>query len=52
MSILVALEIPSLMANSSASGAVILPAGAFEDDIWWPDLQKYIAETACMFLGV
>ena len=32
MSILVALETPSLMANSSASGAVVRPAGALEDD--------------------
>ena len=32
MAILVALAMPSLMANSSASGAVVLPAGALEDD--------------------
>ena len=51
MSILVALETPSLMANSSASGAVVLPAGALEDDTWWPSLQKCAAEIACMFLG-
>jgi len=51
MSILVAFETPSLMANSSASGAVVQPAGAFEDDTWWPSLQKYTAEIACMFLG-
>jgi len=51
MSILVALETPSLMANSLALGAVVLPAGVFEDDTWWPSLQKCAAETACMFLG-
>ena len=51
MSILVALETPSLMANSSASGAVVLPAGALEDDTWWPSLQKCAAEIAYMFLG-
>jgi len=50
MSILVALEIPSLMANSSALGAVVLPARAFEDNTWWPSLQECTAETACMFL--
>jgi len=51
MSILVALETSSLIANSSASEAVVLPAGALEDDIWWPSLQKYAAEIAYMFLG-
>jgi len=50
MSILVALETPSLIANSSASEAVVRPAGAFEDDTWWPSLQKCAAEMACMFL--
>jgi len=38
MSILVALETPSLMANSLALEAVVLPAGAFENDTWWPSL--------------
>ena len=51
ISILVALETPSLMANSSVSGVVVLLARAFEDDTWWPNLQKCVAETACMFLG-
>jgi len=51
MAILVALAMPSLMANSSASGAVVLPAGALEDETWWPSLQKCTAEIACMFLG-
>jgi len=51
MSILAALETSSLMGNSSASGAVVLPAGALEDNTWWPSLQKCAAEIACMFLG-
>ena len=51
MSILVALEIPSLIANSSASGAVILPVRALEDNTWWPSLQECTAEIACIFLG-
>jgi len=50
ISILVALETPSLITNSSVSEVVVLPAGAFEDDTWWPSLQKYMAETACIFL--
>jgi len=37
--------------NSSALGAVVLLAGALEDDTWWSSLQKCAAETACMFLG-
>ena len=43
MSILVALKTPSLIANSSALEAVVLLAGVFEDDIWWPNLQKCAA---------
>ena len=50
MAILVALAIPSLIANSSASGVVILPAGALKDNTYWPKFQIYIAETACMYL--
>ena len=50
MAMLVALAIPSLMANSSASGAVVLLAGALEDDTCWPKFQIYAAETACMRL--
>ena len=50
MVMLVALAIPSLMANSSASGAVILPARALEDNIYWSKFQIYAAETACMHL--
>jgi len=50
MAMLVALAIPSLMANSSASEAVVLLAGALEDDICWPKFQICAAETACMHL--
>jgi len=50
MAMLVALAMPSLMANSSALGAVVLPAGALEDDICWPKFQRCTAETACMGL--
>jgi len=32
MAMLVALAMPSLLANSSASGAVVLPARALKDD--------------------
>jgi len=47
---LVALAMPSLMANSSASGAVVLLAGVLEDDICWPTFQICAVETACMRL--
>jgi len=47
---LVALAMPSLMANSSASGAVVLLAGALEDDTCWPKFQICTAETAYMHL--
>ena len=50
MSMLVALAMPSLITNSSASGTVILPARVLEDDICWPKLQICVAETACMHL--
>ena len=50
MSILVALETPSLMANSSASGIVVLLVGALEDNTCWPKFQICIVETACMCL--
>jgi len=36
ISILVVLETSSLIANGSASEAVVLPAKALEDDTWWP----------------
>jgi len=47
----VALVIPSLIAKSSASKAVARPAGALDDDICTPNLQKCAVETACIFLG-
>ena len=50
MLILVVLKTLSIMANSLVSGAVILLAGALENNIWWPSLQKYVVEIACMFL--
>jgi len=50
MSILVALETPSLMANSSASGIVVLLVRALEDNTCWPKFQICIVETACMCL--
>jgi len=50
MAMLVALAMPSLMANSSASGAVVLLARALEDDTCWPKFQIYAVETACMHL--
>jgi len=50
MAMLVALVMPSPIENSSASGAVVLPAGALEDDTCWPKFQRCAAETACMHL--
>ena len=50
MTMLVVLAMPSLMVNSSASEAVVLPAGALEDDTYWPKFQICAAETACMHL--
>ena len=50
MSILVALETSSLMTNRLVSGAVVLPAGALEDNTCWPKFQIYAAETACIHL--
>jgi len=47
---LVALAMPSLITNSSASGTVILPARALEDDTCWLKLQICVAETVCMHL--
>jgi len=51
MSILVALTIPSFIANSLTSGVVVQLAGALEDNICYSSLSKYIVETACMFPG-
>ena len=50
MAILVALAIPSLIANSSASEAVVLPARALEDNTCWSKFQICAAETAYMYL--
>ena len=50
MAILVAIAIPSLIINSLASETVVLLAEALENNICWPKLQIYIAETACMCL--
>jgi len=50
MAILVAVAIPSLIINSLASETVVLLAEALENNICWPKLQIYIAETACMCL--
>jgi len=50
MAMLVALAIPSLMANSLALGAVVLLAGALKDNTCWPRFQICIAEMACMHL--
>ena len=50
MAMLVALAMPSLMANSSASEAVVLPAGVLENNTCWPKFQRCTAETASMCL--
>ena len=50
VAMLVALAIPSLMANSSALEAVVLPADVLENDTYWPKFQICAAETACMHL--
>jgi len=51
ISILVILEISSLIANNSASEVVVLSARALEDVIWWLSSQKCLAEIAYIFLG-
>jgi len=50
MAMLVVLAMPSFMANSLASEAVVLPAGALENDICWSKFQVCTAETAYMHL--
>jgi len=47
----VVLAIPSLIAKSSASKAVVHPADVLDDDICSPSLQKCAVKTACIFLG-
>jgi len=49
ISILVALAISSLLANSVASKAVFQPARALKNDICYLNLQKYIVEIVCIF---
>jgi len=55
MFILVVLAMFSLMVNSWVLGAVVWQAGSLENNIWnnicFINFFKYIAETACMFLG-
>jgi len=46
-----ALTTPSRIANNSASRAVAYPAGALDDNTCSPSLQKWVTETACIFLG-
>ena len=50
IAMLVALAMPSLIANSSPSGAVVLLAGALEDNTCWPKFQIYAVGTACICL--
>jgi len=50
IAMLVALAMSSLITNSLASGAVVLPARALEDGTCWLRFQIYTAETACMHL--
>jgi len=50
MAMLVALAIPSLITNSSASRVVVLPARALEDNTCWPRFQICAVETAYMYL--
>jgi len=50
MAMLVALAMPSLMANNSVSRAIVLPARILKNDICWPKFQRCTAETACMHL--
>ena len=50
MAMLVALTMSSLIVNSLASGAVVLPAGALKNNTCWPKFQRYTAETAYMHL--
>lgn len=49
ISILVALAIYSLLANSLASKTVFQPARALENNICYLNLQKYIVEIVCIF---
>jgi len=50
MAMLVALAMPSLMANSSASRAVVLLAEALENNTCWSKFQRCAAEIVCICL--
>jgi len=50
MSIIVTLAMSGLMANSSASRAVVWLAKTLKIDICYPSLQKYTVEMVCIFL--
>ena len=50
IAMLAVLTMPSLIANSLASEAVVLLAGALKNNIYWPKLQICIAETAYIYL--
>jgi len=50
ISILVVLAMSSLIVNSLASGVVIQPARALENNICCPSLQKCTVEIVCIFL--
>jgi len=52
MSILVVLAMSSLIVNGLASGVVVQPARALENNICCPSLQKCTAEIVCIFLEV
>ena len=51
ISILVALTMPSIIVDSLVSEVVVWPTKALENNIYCSSLQKYIIETAWMFLG-
>jgi len=51
MSKKVALTTPNLIANNFASKAIIYFADTLDNDICSPSLQKWAADTVCMFLG-
>jgi len=46
----VALTTPNLIANNFASKAIIYFANILDNDICSPSLQKWAADTVCMFL--
>jgi len=46
----VALTTPNLIVNNFASKAIIYFADTLDNDIYSPSLQKWAADTVCMFL--